>query len=144
MQVHGHQESDGAFRYTEQKFKTVTIEGAGAPTVAAAAMDISLTRAPRPVSLYFEIPIDRLDLQGRTIASSYSKYSTLTTTRRLLLTCFTFGFRNSDNCVSVAFRVWQVHERTVRVDLKQVRGCQGTSFSGPLFALRRGRSQTLP
>ena len=58
--------SDGAFRYTEQMFKTMTIEE------LVLRLQWILTRAPRPVvtvplSLHFEIPIDRLDLQGRTI-----------------------------------------------------------------------------
>jgi len=67
MQLYGHQESGGAFRYTEQMFKTVTIE-----ELVLRLQWILTPRAPRPVftvplSLHFEIPMDRLDLQGRTI-----------------------------------------------------------------------------
>jgi len=56
MQVYGHQESD-AFRYTEQKFKTIE---------ELRLQWMILTRAPQPVplSLHFEISIDRLDPQG--------------------------------------------------------------------------------
>lgn len=60
MQVHGHQESRRGLPLHGTKFKTVTIEE---QWFCAGCNGFWRD----PLSLHFEIPIDRLDLQGRTI-----------------------------------------------------------------------------